>query len=541
MFDTYKIISVIVISQPGMGWEDDVLIEMARRRDIDIKVIGRYSIGVLINNAWTILKVYARAAYYVVNVLRINLRNRFKSKKSEPADKEIVFQLCSSAYKHVENIVPLMKELKNKGYNPVALCWHSNEKYIKKPGTDQVRGEGLQAEELEKWCSFSDIWRSTSYVFWTWKRAKGEKSAFLSHPVLNYRSVHLGSLLWPSIRFFIMTELAQSHRLHQALKKYFKAHAPIAIKLWGAISLKEGYLAWKSLDPKKRPLVFFYTVGVYIDWPYEELNSPVDLLFVAGEYHKKMVTKSDNIPFANIEICGQARYEGIKDFKKKYSSEQSRIRLKIPLSFTTYIFLDTGYIVRGFLSTQEQVIITSLLLRFASEQPYVALIIKPHPGHKPGILESLIGYYVCKNVFFLDKNMLPYHALNAADMLITKYSTLGVEAMLLNCPVVCCILDGEQRFDIYENAADYIDRIEKLEGLLLKSITDDDFRQKWHDRHLRMQKAFLAEYFCEMEEPPAVYQAKVLDKYLKEMWGESVKVDMKKGKINRNDLSIAVG
>ena len=34
-----------------------------------------------------------------------------------------------------------------------------------------------------------------------------------------------------------------------------------------------------------------------------------------------------------------------------------------------------------------------------------------------------------------------------------------------------------------------------------------------------IEKHFLAEYFYEREEPPSVYQVTVLDRYLKEMWG----------------------
>jgi len=375
--------------------------------------------------------------------------------------------------------------------------------------------EGLQAEQLEKWCSFSDIWRSISGFFRTWKKAKGKKHEFLSHPALNYRSVPIGALLWPSVRFFIIVELAQSYRLCQALKNYFKSHAPVAIKLWGGISLREGHLAWKSLDPQNIPLIFFYAVGAYIDWLYEEPNSPIDLLFVAGENHKKKALRSNTIPSANIEICGQARYDGLDDFKKKYNAERSRIELKIPRRFTMHVFLDTGYIIRGFLSTQEQVTITSFLLKFASEHPSVALIIKPHPAHKVGILESLIDTHALKNVFLVDKNTLPYHALNAADMLITKFSTLGIEAMLFKCSVISCIFDGEKRFNIYENAADYIDRIENLEDLLLNLVSDNGFRQEWHERHMQMQKAFLAEYFCEVKGSPSVYQANILDRYLR--------------------------
>lgn len=517
MLDTYKITSIIVISQPGMGWEDDVLIETARSRGVDIQVIGYYSFAVLIKNAWSFLKVYARSAYHTVNVVRINSRNRFKSEKVEAVGKEIVFQLCSSAYKHVENIVPLMKALNHKGYNPVALCWHSNERYTKESGADQVRREGLRAEALEKWCSFSDIWNSISCLFWTWKKAKGKKREFLSHHMLNYRLVPLGSLLWPSIRFLIIAELAQSYKLGQALGKYFKKHAPLAIRLWGETELKEGFLAWKSLDAQQLPLIFSYGVGAYINWPYEKPDCPVNLLFVAGKYHKRMLLKSNIIPSDRIEICGQARYEGIDDFKKKYSYTQSRLCLRIPSTFSMYILFDSNMILRGFMAPKEQAVTLDALLKFASKHPSVAILVKPHPGHKADILDDMIKHRGdLKNIFLINSKMLPYHALNTADMLITKYSTLGVEAMLFDCPVICCAFDGEQRFSIYENAADYLYQVDNLEDLLLKLVTDNDFRQKWHDRHMQMQRVFLSEYFCEREEPPSVCQAMVLDKYLKE-------------------------
>lgn len=516
LLNTYKITSVIVISQPGMGWEDDVLIETTRSRDINVQLIGHYSFGVLIKKVGSFLKIYARVAYYLFSIIRFNLRNRFKSKKTERIDKEIIFQLCSSAYKHVENIIPLMKTLRHRGYNPVALCWHSNARYTKEPGVDQVRREGLQAEELEKWCSFSDMWRSIIAVFWTWKKAKRKKSEFLTHKDLYYLSVPLGVLLWPSVRFFIIVELPQSYRLRQALKKYFKKHDPLAIKPWGGLALKEGYFAWKSLNIKQRPLIFHYAVGVFmIDWPYQMLDNPVDLLFVPGEINKRVVEKTKFVPSGKIEICGQAKYEGIDDFKKKYNCTQSRSYLRMPSNFSMYILFDSGMVLRGFMSSREQAVTLNALLKFASTHPSVALIVKPHPSHHEGIVEDMIRYSKdSKNVFLINKNMLPYHALNSADVLITKFSTLGIEAMLFNCPVIFCILNNKQHFKIYEGAADYIDRIENLEDLLIKLVNDDNFRCKWHNEHIQKQKDFLARYFCEIEESPSVYQAKILDRYL---------------------------
>jgi len=517
LFDTYKVNNVILISQPGMGWEDAVLVETARRRDVDLQLIGRYSFGVLIQDAWSVLKVYARSAYYTVNVLRINLRSGSKSRNSQAVGREIVFQLCSSAYKHVENIVPLMKALKDNGYNPVALCWHSNERYTKNPGAAQIRQEGLQAEELEKWCSFFDLWKSICGMFWTWRKAKVKKDEFLLRQELNYWSVSLGTLLWPSVRFFIIAELAQSQRMRQALKKYFKDHIPLAIKLWGAAALREGSLAWKSLNPKRHPLIFFYALGVYIDWPYKERNSPIDLLFVAGENHKRMALNLNNISDAKIEICGQPRYEKIDNFKKEYNSKKSRTYLGIPDTFSMYILFDSNLILRGFVAQKEVTTILNSLLKYTSKYPSVALLVKPHPSHNADILNDMISSHEdLKNVFLIDNKMLPYHSLNTADILITKFSTLAIEAMLFDCPVICCVLDGEQRFNIYKDGADYIESIEKLQDLLGTLVTDTNFRQKWNKRHMQMRRDYLAKYFCEMDEPPAVFQAKVLDKYLKE-------------------------
>jgi len=516
LLDTYKITSAIVISQPGMGWEDEVLIETARSRNVDIKVIGRYSIAVLIKKGESFLKIYARVIYYAVNVLRINLCSRFKSKNTEVIDKEIVFQLCSSAYKHVENIVPLMKALKNKGYNPVALCWHSNERYTKDPGATQVRREGLQTEQLEQWCSFSDIWRSISGVLWTWRKAKKEKSKFLSHPALNYQSVPIGVLLWPSARFFIIAELAQSYSLRQALKKYFKSHSPIAIKLWGATALREGYLAWESLDIKgDKPVIFDYMIGAYIEWPYRTIVSIADIFFVAGEMHKRFIEKCSTLSDEQIKVTGHGRYEHITDVKKN-SKAESRAYFKIPTIFSMYILYDPNMILRGFMATKEQIVTLNSMLRFADRHPSVALLVKPHPGHHTGILEDMIN---CrndlKNVFLFDKGMLPYHALNAADVLITKFSTLGIEAMMFGCPVICCVLDGEQRFNIYEDATDYVDNLEKIEALLHRLVTEQTFRKKWHERHMKLQKQFLSEYFFVSDRSPSFYQAKLLDKCIR--------------------------
>jgi hypothetical protein len=406
-----------------------------------------------------------------------------------------------------------MKALKHKGYNPVALCWHSKERYTKETGANQVRREGLWSEELEKWCSFSDMRRSISGVFWTWKKAKMKKRKFLSHQALNYQSVPLGALLWPSVRFFIMAELPQSYSLHRAFKKYFQPHAPLAIKLWGGGTLIEGNLVLKNLTKGKRPL-FMYWFWLVFDYPYESKYEHIDLFLTAGKSHENYLHKLGVTPEKMVSV-GISRYDNLLDFKKKYRLEQSRSYLNILSTYSIYILYDSNCILRGYLATSEQIQLTSCLLDFAKRHPSVALIIKPHPGHHRGHLEFQISSYSLQNVYLTNKNMLPYHAINAADFVITKFSTIGIEAMLFERPVISVMLDGEMRWKSYGNAAEYITSVQELNKLLTRISEDTEFRGEWKVNQIKKQKEFLKDYFLESTKPSAELAADTIGKFIK--------------------------
>jgi hypothetical protein len=517
LIDEYKINKVIIICHSGMKWEDEVLIETARSKGVPTQIIRQSFIKFLINNIWSYLEVYARAIYYSVNVIRFKLTKRFKANKNF-LENEIVFQLHSSRNDSVHAVVNFMKPLRTKGYNPIALCWHSNERYTKKTGAIQVQKEGLYAEQLEKWCSFRDIWKVILKTFWTMRKANEKKRFFIYNLPLNYKSLQLGRLLWPSIRYFLIAELPHSYLFFKAIKRYFRIHKPVAIKLWGIIQLREGMLAWKSLDHQNMPLIFDFYFGVGTEYPYLNTNLPLDLLFVPGKIYKEFVARTINIASDNIIMSGYSRYEGLTNFKKEYSKEKSLLCLGIPNRFSMYILFDFNAPLRGYLNQREQIIVFQALMEFACQYSFVALLIKPHPSFKEDdILRDVIkSYSKLKNVFLINKKMLPYHALNASDILITKYSTIGLEAMLFGCSVICYSFDGEKRFRIYEGAAEYIFSTEELKELLIK-LLNEEFRQKWHKEQRQKQDKFLSDYFYELKQPPYIFQAAILDTQIKKL------------------------
>ena len=485
-----NVTDIMIISHPGMQWEDDVLIETARSRNVDVKVVGNNHPSVLRGKVLTFFKVFAREPYFILNFMRAKLYSIFRFKK-EILEKEIMFQLCSSANKHIAHTVPLMKSLKNKGYNPVALCWRAP------GGAKKVRKMGLRAEELEKYSPFSSIWEGDYRVLHTWRNTLARKDEFLSHPELQYKSVPLGKLLWPSVKFFFVGELPQRYRLMSAIKRYYASHSPLAIRFWTEV-LPEGVIPLRNLNKSDETIVFqnfgFHALS---ESPYN--TKPFlarDLNLALGSAQKRNL-EQNGIPSNKIVTIGQVSWEKYSDLQKNFTQNQSSSYLQIPSNYSNYILYDSGAILRGYLAVQEQVETTTFLLDFAKEHPSVALVIKPHPNHKQGMLESLIDTYSLENVFIIDKKISLFHCINATDFLITKWSTSGIEAMYLKKPVVSIILDGENKFRIYADAAEYVNNIEELNKFVTPLMNDNNYRLQWTANLNDKATQFLSENFYE--------------------------------------------
>jgi hypothetical protein len=508
LLDRYNINSIIILSHPPTAWEDNILITVGLSKGLEVRIKGRFRLSILKARLLAWMKLLAREPYYISYILLAKIRNRLRPDKSKFPANEIVMQLCSSEETHITNILPLMKALKSRGYDPVTLHWRASKV------VERIQQEGLGAEELETHMPIPSLWEAPYQVWLSWRKARLRRNEFLSHPGLQYRNIALGPLLWASIRSFFWEELPQRYRLRQAAQKYFAGHFPQAIRFWGGGVLPEGSIVFKSLQGNQKPLNFFWIMN-YFDNPYDSDYAHTDLFLAAGDSQKKYL-EGLGVPSQRIVSVGLSRYDHLDDFQKEYSPSRSRAYLKIPQDFQHYILFDSNYTLRGYLTIQEQSLVTNALLNFIREYPSVALIIKPHPAHRPGWLEDLIDYYSLPNVFLVDKNMAPYHALNAADLLITKFSTLALEAMLFKKPVVSIILDGGQRFRIYGDAIERADSIEALNKILTRMVRDASWRAKWVENQMENQARFLKHYFGKRRANSAQIAAEALDKFIKD-------------------------
>lgn len=505
LFDIYSVNKVIILRSPLAIWEDDVLVQTASMKKVLVQEIGKASFMNSIIHMKFLLKSFAYEPYYFLNFLIIKFRN-LRGKRRIPQDNEIVFQLCSSSAKHIENILHSMRGFDKKRFCPVALCWEAGK------GVCLMRMQGFHADELENWLSLLHWVQSLKRIIWTWKRLIENKREFISKLKLSFFSVPLNTLLWPSVRHLIIAEMGQRYRLMKASKDYFNEHKPLAITTWGINDLPQGKITLNSMDKPKKTMLFKYSLSmILLESPYRIVYEPVDLYLVGGEYQKTFNIATLRKPPEKIEIVGQARYSDLDKFKKNVARSMSYSHLKIPSDFSYYILFDLSGAFRGYISMQETSITANKLIEFVKRNKRVALIVKPHPSVKK---EKNIFNTTLPNIFVLDKDILPYHALNCSDFLITKYSTLGIEAMLFEKPVISVILDREKRWRTFQNAADYFYTMEGLIGLLTKIVNDRSFYMSWKKQHIDKQKQFLTKCFSVSFADSSQFTANAIKKHL---------------------------
>ena len=276
-----------------------------------------------------------------------------------------------------------------------------------------------------------------------------------------------------------------------AAKSYFMKSRVLAVKLWGRTFMPEGKIVWNCINGPQKPMLFHYSLGVELEEPYAPANEDGDLWLAAGESQKDMFIDSLRISPDKVVVVGQSRYAHLRKFKKNVMRSMSFSELNIPPDYSFYVLYDYPGFLRGFHSKQEILLVVMELIDLAKANKNIAIIIKPHPGAKTEILNDMLHKHHLPNIFVLNRKILPYHALNCADLLVTKFSTLGMEAMIFEVPVISVISDLEKRWQIYKEAATYLFTAKELHDFLDKIAHEKGFFLDLKKSQLREQKTLL--------------------------------------------------
>ena len=422
-------VSEIVLHANGnSAWEDDVLIETARSAGIPVRIVGALGVARIRRRIKAVLRTVGRQPYYIARLVLTKIKRGRGAAGVRDAKEEVAFQLCGSNDRHVENILAIMGALRTKGYEVLALCWQAA------AGGMRIQREGFPVVTLEGYVSLISIGAAIAFALKIFVRARRSYWKLFLRRECRYKAVPLARLLWPSVVHFIVAEVPQRYMLSVALQGYFRFHSPLAMKLWaGGAVYESSSIVEMFRNNDRRPRFVSWVLGIIGDDPYETKYEGIDLFLASGNRHAAYLRRM-GFPDERIVSVGMSRYDHLRDFKREYCPSRSRRHLGIPETYSFYILLDANAVMRGYISQQEQIDNLDALLGFAKDHPEVAVLIKPHPNHRHGFLDYLIDSYRLENVFTIAKDSLPYHAINAADVVITKFSTIGLEAMLFERP-----------------------------------------------------------------------------------------------------------
>lgn len=165
-----------------------------------------------------------------------------------------------------------------------------------------------------------------------------------------------------------------------------------------------------------------------------------DMTAVYGEYQKRLLTACGNYPSNCVVVTGQPRYDRLHRIDKIYSRERFFERYGIPSHHRLVLWTTQCQV----LSPQENVDNFRAVFGAIKAVRNVTLVIKQHPGedeHQTEMIRHYLGGYEISAVL-TPPSSDTYEMLFACDLLITKTSTTGMEAVALGKPVILLALAG---------------------------------------------------------------------------------------------------
>ncbi len=417
------------------------------------------------------------------------------------SDRGVLFVLCSSARNHVDNVQPVINALAAQGTDTAVLTWHANERM------GRAAPPGLtNAVALEPWVGWSDITAGLEQA----RRLRLRIGSASTTPwkALVHRGVPLAPLLVESLRHFLIAELPLRLVFRRALLAAVAATRPLAVKPWGAPEGFE-YRQISQLWPAdRRPLVFQYWLGVGMAWPYADARQYLDLFLAKDAGEAAQVARDYQRTPAQIELVGQIRLAGHREFADTTPPATSRRNLGLPdRPQAFYVGFDPNCALRGYQSAREQAEITQALLAATAKSPDLVVVVKPHPAYPIDHLAPLFATSRDGRVVVLAHDAPLNHFLNAVDLVVSKYSSILLEAALMRRVALAVIADGNMRFRVFGELTPVMQDLTALSELLVQLASSPAYRDTWIAERRRLQEDCLQRNYLPQTGPSPVARA----------------------------------
>jgi len=428
----------------------------------------------------------------------------------------VLFQICGSSSKHINNALFPQDEFLKNGYTPLNIVW-GNAKEVKK-----INDMGYKAIALESYLRFSDFFASLFKLLLVFKKIKTLKQIFYKTNTFVYKGIDVTDIVYGSVLQYLYTDGPENYRYIRAAQRFILEYSKnfVAIKYCGAKFLTQGTIMSEIF--KDKYIKFDYEVGHQGPNPYTKKTTEKHYNFFSKNFIKFAANDTEReylIKYMNIsENCavkfGPGRANSHFEKAKKFSKEYSKKELGIKKNYDIYLLLDFSGVLAGYNSPEEVFYISNTVINFFKDRTDVAVIIKPHPSADLSNLNELL-FNANDNIYRLNKNILPDHALNVSDLIICKNTYMGVEAMIYDVQVASVLLDKESIFKLFGKAAEYIYKKNDLTIFLEKNLSSKDRFIEWKDLYQEKRRQFIQKHYSKVERSSEEIIVKTISKHIK--------------------------
>jgi hypothetical protein len=500
LINNHKPTKIIIAEASSLLWEDELLFNLATQINISVEFCSNVEkIKFSFKKKWAYIRPVIVGTYRTFRVFETKLKKTFnKSVKIYP-NKFIAILLPSAEIKHHNHTIPTAKALSEKNYQCIIIGWRLGK------SNKNIKSNSLDLIEIETQISYKNIFSAWLNTLKLQYQVFIKSSTFLQSDY-NTSIASIRPILLSSMRVFIYSEFLERIMFSSGINFLFQKAPPIALRTFTFV-LPLSVITFNAAKKRNQKLIAFYHGGWHYQLPdpISNHNQPIPrkdvLVFCSSSAHKQILI-SGGYSEKNIFTTGLNWIEPITKFKCKYTKNESRKILNLKSSSKFYILLDSNAPLRGYLSSREQCSVIINIVDFASKNKNVEILIKPHPSYASGPLEEIIKKYSLENVHLIDKSMLPYHAINASDLLITKFSTLAIEAMFLNVPTISIILDNENFFKCYGHCLEYHDSIQTMLDKISQLTKSQNDYSSWFKKMMKKRdEYFIREGITMISEP----------------------------------------
>ncbi len=237
----------------------------------------------------------------------------------------------------------------------------------------------------------------------------------------------------------------------------------------------------------------------------ENLNCQIpDKTAVFGNYFKKILFKEGNYPAGKVVVTGQPRFDILYENRKDYSKKN--IYKKLGIGNGKKLAVYASQPMKSDLNTA-----FSAVIRTFKKLKDVKLIVKLHPSDDPSPYKTILQEL--KYEAIISKNIDLHELIICSDLLISVHSTVILEALALEKPVIQ--LNLMEKYDIFGEKANKLIQFVNRENQLSNAIKVLLYNKSYSKWLREKRKEFISEYFYKIDGKSTERFIKVLEGMLR--------------------------